>query len=166
MGLNPEWTQPRLDSTPTGTQPRIDWTQNRTQPQSSINLEYGVQCQGVHSISKEWIKKKREYVHQSISVKKGYQCLNIHEFSSMLKKLETIKMFFTAIEIVPFVVDRNPPCKKYVFTRIKLKKRSPSRLRGIRGWVPFGVKSILCWVPFGVKSILGWVPFGVKSILQ
>jgi hypothetical protein len=30
-----------------------------------------------------------------------------YEFSSMLKKLETIKMFFTAIEIVQFVVDRN-----------------------------------------------------------
>jgi hypothetical protein len=29
------------------------------------------------------------------------------EFSSMLKKLEIIKMFFTAVEIVPFEVDRN-----------------------------------------------------------
>ncbi len=55
--------------------------------------------------------KKREYVHQSISVKKGYQCLNIHEFSSMLKKLETIKMFFTAIEIVPFVLIGISPVK-------------------------------------------------------
>ncbi len=36
---------------------------------------------------------------------------------------------------------------------------------GIRGWVPFGVKSILRWVPFWVQSIRGWVPFGVESIL-
>jgi hypothetical protein len=42
----------------------------------------------------------------------------------MLKKLGTIKMFFTAVEIVPFeVVDRN-----------------------LRGWVLFSVESILQYV--------------------
>ncbi len=32
-------------------------------------------------------------------------------------------------------------------------KLSHSRLRGIRGCVPFGVKSILCWFPFWVQSV-------------
>jgi hypothetical protein len=48
--------------------------------------------------------KKREYI--SLFHSKKVIRASTYEFSSMLKKLETIKMFFTAIEIVPFVVDR------------------------------------------------------------
>jgi hypothetical protein len=47
----------------------------------------------------------------------------MYEFSSMLKKLEITKMFFTAVEIVPFEVDRN-----------------------LRGLIPFGIESILQYV--------------------
>jgi hypothetical protein len=48
--------------------------------------------------------KKREHI--SLLQSKKVIRASTYEFSSMLKKLETIKMFFTAIETVPFVVDR------------------------------------------------------------
>jgi hypothetical protein len=38
-GINPEWTQPQKDSTPTGTQPRIDSTPTRTQPRKDSTLK-------------------------------------------------------------------------------------------------------------------------------
>ncbi len=96
-------------------------------PSSYHHSEYGVQLVYIYQQNGF---KKRENTDQSISVKKrlsGPQHTN--EFSSMLKKLETIKMFFTAVEIVPF----------------------EGVYRNLRGWVPFGVESILqyiCWVPF------------------
>ena len=51
MGLNPDWTQPRLglnpDRTelrmglnPDWTQPRLDWTQNGTEFRLGLNLEF------------------------------------------------------------------------------------------------------------------------------
>jgi hypothetical protein len=45
----------------------------------------------------------REYIIQFQS--KNVIRASTYELSSMLKKLENIKMFFTAIEIVPFVVN-------------------------------------------------------------
>jgi hypothetical protein len=48
---------------------------------------------------------KREYI--SLFQSKKVIRASTYEFSSMVKKLEIIKMFFTAIEIVLFVVDRN-----------------------------------------------------------
>jgi hypothetical protein len=116
MGLNPEWdstpngTEPRLDSTPTGTQPRMNSTPTGTQPRMRLNSEWDSTSNfyqhrtwwhNVYIYQKDGFKK-RENTDQSISVKKrlsGPQHTN--EFSSMLKKLETIKMFFTAVEIVP-----------------------------------------------------------------
>jgi hypothetical protein len=100
MGLNPDWTQPRLGLNP-------EWTELRM----GLNLEFLSTSNMVYNVylyQKDGFKK-RENTDQSISVKKrlsGPQHTN--EFSSMLKKLGTIKMFFTAVEIVPFeVVDRN-----------------------------------------------------------
>ncbi len=74
-------------------------------PLNPSNMVYNVK--EVYIVYQQNGFKKRENTDQSISVKKGYQDLNIHEFSSMLKKLETMKMFCIAtIEIVSFEVDR------------------------------------------------------------
>jgi hypothetical protein len=99
MGLNPDWTQPRLGLNPEWTQPRLGLNPEWTELRMGLNLEFLSTSKMVYNVYKYQKNgfKKRENTDRSISVKKGYQGLNIHEFSSMLKKLETIKMFFTAV---------------------------------------------------------------------
>ncbi len=95
------WVSVRVESR-SGLNPDWEWTQNGTQPRIPLNLEWCTMSRCTH------IKRmdlKREYI--SLFQSKKVIRASTYGFSSMLKKLETIKMFFTAIEIVPFMVDRN-----------------------------------------------------------
>jgi hypothetical protein len=109
MGLNPDWTQPRLGLTPNGLNPDWDSTPTETELRMGLNLEFLSTSNMVYNVyiyQKDGFKK-REHWSVYFSQKRLSEPQHIHNFSSMLKKLETIKMIFTAVEILPFEVDRN-----------------------------------------------------------
>jgi hypothetical protein len=136
-GPNPEWDStpngpnPEWDSIPNGTQPRMGLNPEWTELRMGLNLEFLSASTSNFYQPQIWctmctyIKRmdlKRENTSVYFSQKKVIRA-STYTSSAPCWRSWKLKMFFTAVEIVPFEVDRN-----------------------LRGWVPFGVKSIQQYV--------------------
>ncbi len=104
MGLNPEWDwtptglNPDRDSTPNGVNPDWESTLTETELRMGLNLQYGDTMYTY--IQRMDLKRELTLISLFQSKKRLSGPRHMNEFSFMLKKLETIKMFFTAVEIV------------------------------------------------------------------
>ncbi len=129
-GLDHEWTELRMDSTPKGLNPNWDstpneldpdwdstltwlnseWdsTSNSSQPRMALFhcpyieiLQFSLNMNQSVPISKEWISKHNTIIFIiNTRITEELQKDSLH-------KNQTKKLFFTAVEIVPFEVERN-----------------------------------------------------------